>query len=208
MTALAIPSHRPYSSDDEISGARPLPRPHLAVVADHAPATLRPASRWRGPVATEPVETLSLPDGLREDMLPYGAAPSDEHQTRLWIIRIVRDLGREYRATYGVELRTDASAIERMQAHLVTAVARLAGCAETVFARELVRHGLLLGEILVRYVGASWTDLGNPRPWKWDLSFPRVGTVSPVVRVRRFLEQGMREPDLVALFLDLDAASK
>jgi hypothetical protein len=139
-------------------------------------------------------------------MLPSGAAPSGEHQTRLWIIRVVRDLAREYRATYGVELRTDASAIERMQSHLVTTVTQLAACTEKVFAREIVRHGLLLGEILVRYFGASWTDLDDPRPWRWDLFHPRVAMVSPIVRVRRFVEEGMREADLVALFLELDAA--
>jgi hypothetical protein len=121
---------------------------------------------------------------------------------------MARDLGREYRATYGVELRTDASAIERMQSHLMTVVARLAGRAEKVFARELVRHGLLLGEILVRYLGASWINLEDGRPWKWDLSVPSVATVSPIERVRRFVEQGMRETDLVALFLELDAAQR
>jgi hypothetical protein len=181
MTALAIPRLRPFSSHDEaaLSNARPWHRPHLSVV-DEAPATPRSTLRWRGPTPTEPVETLSLPDGLHEDMLPHGAAPSGEHQTRVWMIRAVRDLGREYRATYGMELRTDASAIEQMQSHLVTSVAKLAG----------------------------WTNLDDPRPWNWELAFPSGDALSPVVRVRRFVEKGMRETDLVALFLELDAASR
>jgi hypothetical protein len=209
MSALSIAYAPSFSFDDEptVYDARPWHRPQLEVVADEDPTTML-AAPVRRQKATERIEALSLPEGLREEMLPIGATPTSPEETRIWMIRMARDLGREYRIQYGVELRTDASAIERMQWHLASFVQRLGGRDEKGLARELVRHGMLLGEILARALGGAWLDLSDDRPGKWEVFVPPMATVSPIVRVRRFVQQGMTETDLVALFLELDAAQR
>jgi len=171
------------------------------------PAAMVRSQPWRRRPA-EKVESLSLPDGLREEMLPVGAPPVGPQQARIWLIRLARDLARDYRTWYGVELRDDAPAIEWMQRHLSAAAEPLSRRDPKAVARELVRHGLLLGELLVRTLGATWIDLSGDRPGAWELFVPSAETLNPIVRVQRFMQQGIRESDLIALFLDLDAAQR
>jgi hypothetical protein len=199
---------------EELTGMRPLPAPPVAgalvAVPRSAPPTpaqalaLRPAPRR----LSETVELLSLPAGLREDMLPVGQPPRDAAQVRIAIVRMVRELGRDYRRWYGCALRTDAAAIERMQRHLVGHGAEvLAGRMDArSLAPEVVRHGALLGEILARRAGAVWIDVSGEQPALWQMVVPPDVVVSPIGQVHRFLLQGNREQDLVAFYFDLEAA--
>ena len=66
----------------------------------------------------------------------------------------------------------------------------------------------MLGEILTRALGASWLDLSGDRPGQWQVFVPPGTALSPVLRVQRFVEAGMSETDLVALYLDLDRAQR
>jgi hypothetical protein len=188
--------------------ATPMPRstPSEPTVEAYRPrmATLRPESRL-----AELVENLSLPPGLTEDMLPLGVLPQGEEQIRVAIVRIARDLGREYRQR-GRVLRTDAAAVEAMQRHLSDcADAVLAGRTDPrTLAPEIARHGALLGEILVCRLGATWSNLAAGQPALWQMTVPPFPEVSPVARVHRYLLRRNREQDLVGFFLELDAASR
>ena len=193
-----VPLPRPEAGS-ESRPSEPPPPP----VRERMP-TLRPEARL-----AELVENLSLPPELSEDMLPKGALPIGEAQIRLAIVRVARELGREYRER-GRVLRTDAAAVEAMQRHLCD-------CAEAVLAGhmdprrlapEIARHGALLGEILARRLDATWSNLTAGQPALWLMSVHPFTEVSPVARVHRYVLQRGREQDLVGWFLQLDAASR
>jgi hypothetical protein len=160
--------------------------------------------RPRGPRVSELVETLSLPPGLREDMLDYGARPLDHDQVRIAIVRVARELGREYRQQRGCLLQTDPATIETLQRHLLQCASEaLAGRMDArTLAPELARHGALFGEILSRRLGGTWVDLSGDQPGEWRMSVPPTTVVSPIAYVHRFLLQRNREQDLVGFFLD------
>jgi hypothetical protein len=191
--------------DDSVTEIRP-------IVRDEAPAFPLALVRRRAPAPrlSEVVETLSLPTGLREDMLEVGARPVDHDQVRIAIVRVARDVGREYRQKRGCVLRTDAAAVEILQRHLLTCATEvLAGRMDArTMAPELARHGALFGEILARRLGGTWVDLSGDQPGAWQMSIPPQTVLSPIGRVHRFLLQRNREQDLVGYFLDLDAASR
>ena len=153
------------------------------------------------------MELLSLPSGLREEMLRPGDRPRDAAQVRIAIVRMVRELAKDYRRWYGCALRTDAAAIERMQRHLLGHAAEvLAGRMDArSLAPEVVRHGALLGEIIARRLGAIWFDVSGDQPALWQMVLPPRTTLAPIGRVHRFLLQGSREEDLVAFYFDLEA---
>jgi hypothetical protein len=221
--------------DDSITEVRPIVRPSVRrqagadfaevgspVAEVLAPEPVEPAPelpafplalvRRRVPAArvSEVVESLSLPPGLREDMLEVGARPRDRDQVRIAIIRVAREVGREYRQQRGCVLRTDAAAIEVLQRHLLTCATEvLAGRMDArTMAPELARHGALFGEILARRLGGTWVDLSGDQPGAWQMSIPPQTVLSPIGRVHRFLLQRNREQDLVGHFLDLDAAAR
>src|SRR5580700_2652409 len=87
---------------EELTGMRPAAA--LVTVPKKAPAqahalAVRPAPRPSTPPArklSETVELLALPAGLREEMLPVGHPPRDAAQVRIAIVRMVRELGRDY----------------------------------------------------------------------------------------------------------------
>jgi hypothetical protein len=143
-------------------------------------------------------------------MLPVGARPLDHDQVRIAIVRVARDLGRDYRQRHGCVLRTDAAAIEILQRHLLNCAAEvLAGRMDArTLAPELARHGALFGEILERRLGGTWIDLSGDQPGAWRMAVPPSTVVNPIGRVHRFLLQRNREQDLVGFFLDLDAANR
>jgi len=186
---------------------------HLAsgrAAARQPPAFPLALVRRRTPRVSELVESLPLPAGLREDMLPVGARPRDHEQVRIAIIRVARKLGRDYRVHRGCLLRTDASAIEILQRHLLRCASEvLAGRMDArTLAPEVARHGALFGEILARRLGATWVDLSGDQPGEWRMSVPPTTVVSPIAKVHRFLLLRNREQDLVGFFLDLDEASR
>lgn len=209
--------------DDSVTEVRPIVRPaarpvpgvvHIEAAPEpspeHSQAYPLALVRRRGPQVSELVETLSLPPGLREDMLDYGARPLDHDQVRIAIVRVARELGREYRQRRGCLLMTDPATIETLQRHLLQCASEaLAGRMDArTLAPELARHGALFGEILGRRLGGTWVDLSGDQPGEWRMSVPPTTVVSPIAHVHRFLLQRNREQDLVGFFLDLDAANR
>jgi hypothetical protein len=194
----------------------PPPAPAHAIVAE--PVTERtpppppqdPLTVRRKPRRSEIVESLLLPDGLSEEMLPVGARPTTPDQARIAMTRLSRTLGRDYRLWYGTTLVTNAVAIETMQRHLrrrfddASSDQRSAQKLEI----ELTRHGALLSEILARSLGAAWVDVSAEQLGHWAMTVPPNTRVWPIGRVYRFFQQGHREADLVAYYLELEAAQQ
>lgn len=181
---------------EDVTEIRPVPDP----VKSRALA--RPAPVRSAPVA---IEALPLPAGLREEMLPQGARPRGATQVRIAIVRLARELARDYRIAYGCTLRTEPASIEHLQRHLLGHAAEvLSGRIDArTLAPELVRHGVVLGEILTYALGASWLDLSGDHPQAWQMMVPPGTVICPVTRVHRFLLQRNREQDLVGFFLEL-----
>jgi hypothetical protein len=186
----------------------PAPQPARIV----APSTSSP----RRYVRAEVVESLSLPEGLDDAMLPPGTLPTDVVQVRIAMTRLAREVGRDYRQLYGTVLKTDVLAIDAMQRHLR---ARSPGEAQVrELEMDLLRHGALLSEILARRLGAEWVDLGAAHPAEWSMVLATEegsgrGTspdprFCPIGRVYRFFRHGHHESDLVAFYLDLETCAK
>ena len=222
--------YSPWHQEEETTGVRSVPRvaarpaprpassrratPAFRVVPPAAPPAPPPvqalARRSSHARVSELVESLSLPAGLREDMLAVGARPRGEHQVRIAIVRVARELGRDYRVHRGCVLRTDAAAVETFQRHLLGFASEvLAGRMDArALAPEVARHGALFGEIIARRFDAEWVDVSGDQPGLWQMNAPRCGAFSPIARVHRFLLQRNREQDLVGFFLDHDAAHR
>jgi hypothetical protein len=204
----------PFGSD--VAPITRLPSPARVPVIDVTPEPPPPEEKHAlvlpvfRPGASEIVESLSLPDGLTEDMLAEGAVPTTPSQARIAMTRQARALGRDYRMWYGTTLKTNAVAIEFMQRHLRRRFGdtkqgeRAAKKLET----ELTRHGALLSEILARSLGGRWTDVSGEQPGHWSMVVPPSLRVWPIGRVYRFFRQGHREEDLVAFYLELEAKSQ
>ena len=206
MNAPSLTHIRSYLDDEPtMREARPWHQPGTALSLAIEPVALPRRARRAPP---ESVESLSLPDGLREEMLAIGTAPRGALQARIWLVRVARELARDYRIRYGLELRTDAASIERVQRNLSSVVQPQGRSDAKALAREVARHGLWLGEVLARMLGATWLELSGDRPGTWEVFAPPGETFNPILRVQRFLNDGTRGKDLVALFLDLDAAQR
>jgi hypothetical protein len=163
-----------------------------------------------GPLRSEIVETLPLPDGAREDMLEVGAFPRNALEMRIAMTRFSREVGRDYRLFYGTTLKADLLAIDAMQRHLRRRFAD--GAIDDKHARlleaELTRHGALVSEILARSLGAEWVDFSSEQPGHWAMMLGSDLRVWPIGRVYRFFRQGHRESDLVAFYIDLEARAR
>jgi len=178
-----------------------IPMPPPPRVAARAPAR---------PSRPEIIETLSPPPGVDEAILVPGAAPRTPDQARIAMIRLSRELGRDYRLWYGTTLKTDVMAIDAMQRHLRRrfSEAPLDEKHASQLKEELTRHGAMLSEILARRFGAEWTDLESHEPGHWAMSVPPGVRVWPIGRVYRFFRQGHREADLVAFYTELDRVAR
>jgi len=124
--------------------------------------------------------------------------------------RLSRTLGRDYRLWYGTTLVTNAIAVETMQRHLRRRFEDASSDKQTAqkLEAELTRHGALLSEILARSLGAAWVDLSASEPGHWAMVIHPNTRVWPIGRVYRFFQQGHREADLVAFFLDLESEAR
>jgi hypothetical protein len=175
------------------------PRP----VTSSALVALRPPPQ----VDSEIVESLALPPGLTDAMLPSGAKPATPDEARIAMTRLSRWLGRDYRLWYGTTLMTSVIAIEAMQRHIRRRFHE--GTVEKEDAEkvewELMRHGALLSEILARALGGVWVDVPVEKPGHWAMVLYPDIRVWPIGRIYRFFQQGHREADLVAFYLDLEA---
>jgi hypothetical protein len=192
--------HVPFKKAPSVALPKIEPSPSPAT-ASHM-VTVAPAPR----VPAEIVESLTLPEGLSESMLAPDARPRTPAQARIAMTRLSRGLGRDYRLWYGTTLITSVVAIESMQRHLRRrfddkAVAKDDG---TKVLGELMRHGALLSEILARSLGGVWADVTVDEPGRWAMALHADIRVWPIGRVYRFFQQGNRETDLVAFYLDLE----
>jgi hypothetical protein len=156
----------------------------------------------------ECIEDLSLPVHLRDDMLLAGEMPRNEAGMRIGIIRLVRELGRDYLRWYGSSLQTDLAAIDTMQRHLRGLAGEvLAGRVDaSSLSPEIVRHGALLGEILARRAGGRWGQLLGRTPGAWQMTFPSGDVVCPIGRVHRLVLGRGKDEDIVALFVQVHSS--
>jgi hypothetical protein len=155
----------------------------------------------------ELVESLALPVGSNESDLGVNERPTTTAHARIAMIRLARDLARDYRLWYGKALRCDVIAIDGMQQHLTQRYAGASITDEEV-AWELRRHGALLSEILARKLGGGWVDVTPSEPGYWAMQLGAAMRTHPIGRVYRFVSLGHRERDLVSYFIDLETKLK
>ncbi len=186
------------------------PRPHIPIdrghMTDRPPPMQAMALAMRPRMAMryvpEEVESLALPPGLEDRQLPEGVAARNGDEVRIVSTRFARLIGREYREKYGVQLRTDATAVEFMQKHLLERWGHT-GINGPEATWDVRRHGALLSEILARSLGAAWVDVSPTEIGYWAMFVPPRTRTWPFGRVHRFLSLGHREKDLVSYYLDL-----
>ena len=200
LPPTAPDEERAPDTERTIPDTERIPMPSPARVA-------RPPTR---PTRPEIIETLSPPPGVDESILEPGAIPKTPDQARVAMIRLARELGRDYRLWYGTTLKTDVVAIDAMQRHLRRRFsdAPLDEKHAAQLKEELTRHGAMLSEILARRFGAEWTDLESHEPGHWAMSVPPGVRVWPIGRVYRYFRQGHREADLVAFYTELDRVAR
>jgi hypothetical protein len=164
-------------------------------------------------VELERLETLSVPGGVGGETPPLDERPRSGPAARLTCTFLARELGRELRARYGVEVRTDVDGLETAQRYLREEfVDGRVRTAEEL--REVMRQGGFLSELLARRLGARWVDLESPEPGRWAMLVPsrsrtdEVARVWPFARVLRFVAMGHKERDLVSYYLDLEGRAR
>lgn len=172
--------------------------------------SLPPPGSTRDP---EHVESLPLPPGMEGEPPPTDEAPRNPAAARLVCTYLARDLARELRMRYGVELRTDLDGLETAQRYLREALVdgRIRTPEEE---RELMRHGAFLSELVARRLDARWVDVDSRDAGVWAMLMPsrsrtdEVLRIWPFGRVIRFVVMGHRERDLVSYFLELEARAR
>jgi hypothetical protein len=161
-----------------------------------------PLVRVRAP-AVEVAETLALPPGMHGQVVPLDALPKTVTDARVQFTLLSRELGKEYRIKYGVELRTDIPSLQRMQKHLLDALPdgkiRTSGQ-----AHEVRRHGAFLSEVLARNLGAEWVDVGPSELGYWAMIVPPKTRVWPFARIVRLIAMGDADRDLVNYYAELE----
>jgi hypothetical protein len=186
----------------------PIAPAHFALAPSTQPPA-RPVPQAPPPRHPEIVETMPLPHGAPEDF-PMDARPTDPLGARIFMTRLSRELGRDYRIWYGTTLKTDLLAVDTMQRHLRRRFPEGPMDAKEAHTLEveLTRHGAFLSEILARSLGAEWVDLSSEHPGHWAMVVPPDIRVWPIGRVYRFYRQGHRESDLVAFLMELEAHAR
>ncbi|MGH7298268.1 MAG: hypothetical protein ACRELB_25235, partial [Polyangiaceae bacterium] len=195
-------------------GDLPLPRA-LPALTDRPPPIVEPspspaakrAVGPRPPYRAEIVESLPLPPSCNESDLGVNDRPTTPLAARIAMIRLARDLARDYRLWYGKTLRCDVIGIDTMQQHLARRYVK-ASITDDAVAWELRRHGALLSEVLARKLGGEWVDVAPSEPGYWAMTLPPDVRTHPIGRVYRFVVQGHHERDLISYFLELDRRSR
>jgi hypothetical protein len=162
------------------------------------------------PVAPEAVESLSVPPGLHGEPPPSDERPRSPSEARLAFTYLARELGRELRLRFGVELRSDVDGLELAQRYLreVLPDGRVRSQQES---REVLRHAAFVSELLARRLGARWVELASDEPTHWAMLVPsrahpgEAMRVWPFARTLRFVQMGHKERDLVSYLLELEA---
>jgi hypothetical protein len=197
-TALARVGDR--QPRDDQSYVTDIPPPSSAVPNVALTAMPAPPRVYR--YLPEDAETLALPPGLSEGMLPAGHVPRTPDEVRIACTRMSRELARDYRIWYGSRLQTSAIAVEAMQRHLLARWpdGKVEG-EDAVW--EMRRHGALLSEILARALGGYWVDVKPTEVGYWAMFIPPATRTWPFGRIVRFVSMGYREKDLVSYYLAL-----
>jgi hypothetical protein len=120
---------------------------------------------------------------------------------------MTRDLGREYRAQRGVELRTDVASLERAQRHLRDRFPEGEIRTPDDFF-ELRRHGAFLSELIARQLGGFWLDIGPSELGYWAMMVPPSTRIWPFGRVFRYVAMGRTERDLLSYYTELEARAR
>jgi hypothetical protein len=199
----------PAEEDEERGVLRGGSRPPYKSEPSHL--VFRTDSLRRPDGGIELAEALSLPPELH-GMGPVSS-PSSAAEARVFFTTLARELGREYRERFGIELRTDLRGLEIVQRELAERFAdRDVLAAEDV--NDVRRSGAFVSEMLARRLGAEWVDLASGDIGHWAMSIPsgassppsvRSTTVWPIGRVIRFVSMRHRERDLTSYFLELQA---
>jgi len=206
------PSHHHHPTHIVGLGDVPPPKEAPHPTAPPPPLLLPPGPQrkisTRMPAFYQPelVESLPLPVGSNESDLGVNVRPTTTADARIAMIRLARDLARDYRLWYGKALRCDVIAIDGMQQHLTQRYAG-ASIADEEVAWELRRHGALLSEILARKLGGGWVDVTPSEPGYWAMQLGGCAAMRthPIGRVYRYVSLGHRERDLVSYFIDLES---
>jgi hypothetical protein len=183
--------------------------PPSTALAPYAPAPARPAALVRSPMMRAPgveiVETMPLPPGATEEMVPDGEIAHEPFLARIAMTRLSRELARDYRLAYGTTLTVDSSAIESMQRHLRRRFGDAKGDRASTrrLDAELTQHGALLSEIFARLLGAEWVDVSSNVLGEWAMLVPPETRVWPIWRAFNFYRQAARGGDLLGFFLEL-----
>jgi len=163
------------------------------------------ASRLQSP--PEAAEALAIPPALDGQILADDAIPKTIADARVLFTLQARALGREYRERYNVELRTDVVGLELIQASLRERfpTGSIQSRDEVLDAR---RHGAFLSEMLIRRLGAAWSDIEPKELAHWTLRVAAKARAWPFARVLQFVQMmGVgEETDLVAYYLDLEGS--
>lgn len=152
-------------------------------------------------------ETLWLPPSLSSGSPATHAVPRSIVEARIEFTKLSRELGLAYRREHGIELRSDVSGIEAMQAVLLDMFPdHLVRTPEQ--AAEVQRHGAFLAEILARRLDAQWVDIAPGELGHWSMILPPDTRIWPFGRILRLIQMGHRERDLVSYYLELESRAR
>jgi hypothetical protein len=209
--AAMSPARRAHDADATCLDLRPWHQESGAFEIDDAPprgratSAIFPTEHRPRRLVSEPLENLTLPPDLHDAMLPAGTQSRTLPQLRIAIVRLARELAREYRGAFGRLLRTDPASIEVMQRRLLAhAEGVLRGAEDPRSLLPMIgRHGVVLGEIFARTLEGEWTRLAGDDPGTWCVRVASGAEVYPVALVHAFVLERSRAKDLVGSFLDL-----
>lgn len=129
--------------------------------------------------------------------------PRSPFEARIAHTQLSRSLGKTYRERWGLVLRTDRSSVILMQRILGVRFPSPA-IRTTTEAADVVAHGALLSEFLVRRYAARWVATDGHDVANWTLATETGAAVKPFRRVLDFvLGRGGR--DVVSLADELCA---
>jgi hypothetical protein len=217
MEGPAGPSKPSFDDEGTIPRARPAPgslKPaaitrqfmlgaSLPPFKTEEPAPLLPRAPLlpKSDATDELAEHLSLPPGVSTEVKP-DSLPTSILEARVQFTLLARELGLDYRLRRGIELRSDVSGIEAMQAVLLESFPdHVIRTPEE--AHEVRRHGAFLAEILARRLDAEWIDISPDDVGRWAMIVPPDTRVWPFGRIARLIQMGHKERDLVSYFLEL-----
>lgn len=184
------PAQRVQSAEAPAATAAALSQPPFSQPAfSQPPKSLTPralsARAMRAAATPELAEQLSLPRG-HENVPEDGVLLRTGLDARVHFTRLSRELGRSYRERFGLELWSDLRGIETMQ-HKLREIFANGPPRQPAEVAEARRHGALFSEILVRTLGAEWSDIAPTELGYWAMTIPPSTRVLPFGKIARFI---------------------